>query len=547
MSTPEAPEAPRAPTEVGRGTQVALVVLVLFAAWSRAPAFLDWWLNPDEGINYLAATGSWKTFWRTIYYNAHPPLTYFVLRACTVFSDAFAVLRIPGYLAGLATVPAGFLLGRELAGDPSRANWTGLVVALGLAASPSVVMQAQVMRPYSLLLALVILAAWALSRFLRTGCTRDLVAYSLLLSIALFTHYSAALFATASFLVLVAARLSGRSSTQSLGRLVGAYVLPAAVILACLYWHLVPFLLAAAEGLGVHLDSPLEPTGPLHALELLGPALFETLDLIGAGDHAHTAAAVLLVAGLGLAWTRGRRTLVVWVVGTCIAAALAFISGKYPLQAQRRCIWMTPFLILPIAEVLVALLADKLILARALAVAGLVVLWGYPVGLGLLWKKAGGSNWEQLLPRSEAQASIDFVEGLPENVPATFGHCTRFLLSPVLSESGPSEDRIALLRWGERPAFHLVTWTARLDEFEPEYITRLRDWAAKASGVDPTGPVEVAYVSTKHSGGHPWVSSMTVGQDGVLETKVSEVMCVARIDLTAYLRARRAAEAAPQE
>jgi hypothetical protein len=544
MSTPE---APRYPAEIGRGSQVALAVLLLFAAWARAPAFLDWWLNPDEGIYYLAATGSWPTFWNTIYYNAHPPLTYFVLRACTVFSEAFAVLRIPGYLAGIAAVPAGFLLGRELAGDPSRANWTGLVVALGLCASPSVVMQAQVMRPYSLLLLLVVLAAWALSRFLRTGCTRDLAAYSLLLSIALFTHYSAALFATASFLVLVAARLSGRSSTLPLGRLVGAYVLPAVVILACLRWHLVPFLLAAAEGLGPHLDSPFNPTGPLHALELLGPALFDCLRMIGTGENAQAAAALLALAGLVLAWTRGRRTLVVWVVGTCVAAALAFVSGKYPLQGQRRCIWMMPFLVLPIAEALGALLADRRILARVLAVVGLAALWGYPLELGLRWEKEGGSNWEQLVPRSEALATIAFVEGLPAGIPAIFGHCTRFLLSPVLSETGPGDDQIALLRWGERPAVHVVQWTARLDDLELAYLVRVRDQAAEASGVAPTGPVEVAYVSTQHSSGHQWVSSLTVGQDGVLETKASGGMCVARIDLTAYLRARRAAEAAPQE
>jgi 4-amino-4-deoxy-L-arabinose transferase-like glycosyltransferase len=116
-----------------------------------------------------------------------PPLYYALAWVWSrLFGEGEVGLRALSALAGTATVPVAFLVGRELIG-----RRTGLVIATVTAVSPIMVWYSQDARAYALLVLLATAALYFFLRGRRTGSAGDLGWWAGLSSLALATHYFA--------------------------------------------------------------------------------------------------------------------------------------------------------------------------------------------------------------------------------------------------------------------------------------------------------------------------------------------------------------------
>jgi len=95
-------------------------------------------------------------------------------------------LRSLSAVAGVATVPAAYLVGREL-----RERRTGLVAAALVAVNPMLLWYSQEARAYALLILLCTISLLFCVRALRGGGRRDFVFWGLAAGLALATHYFA--------------------------------------------------------------------------------------------------------------------------------------------------------------------------------------------------------------------------------------------------------------------------------------------------------------------------------------------------------------------
>ena len=93
------------------------LALVVVGFVLRVRGLSEYWLNPDEGIDYgILTAGSFGDFWTGVIANAHPPLYYLVLRGAGFLTWDFVWLRGTSLLFGTAAIWLFWLLGRELGG-----------------------------------------------------------------------------------------------------------------------------------------------------------------------------------------------------------------------------------------------------------------------------------------------------------------------------------------------------------------------------------------------------------------------------------------------
>lgn len=123
--------------------------------------------------------------------NVHPPgWTVFLHYVQAIIGDSEAALRLPSAIAGIAAIPAIFVLGRYL-----HSTWTGLFAASLITVLWAPIYYSQEARAYSLLILLSILTTYILLRILadleRDRTNRALfVTYILLCTAASYLHYS---------------------------------------------------------------------------------------------------------------------------------------------------------------------------------------------------------------------------------------------------------------------------------------------------------------------------------------------------------------------
>lgn len=149
----------------------------------RSMGFDGWWLNPDEGIYFdILRADTTSEFWEGVGWNAHPPLYYLMLRGIGVLTWDFSWFRALSLLSGGAAIYGLWLCGLEIGGRGRSRVVAGALAGLTLALSPAMVVSSQVMRPYALLLALLVFSMLALLRYLRSPRRGALVAYSICLA-----------------------------------------------------------------------------------------------------------------------------------------------------------------------------------------------------------------------------------------------------------------------------------------------------------------------------------------------------------------------------
>jgi mannosyltransferase len=156
-----------------------------------------------------------------------PPLWYVLAWADSrVLGTGEVALRLPSALAGIATVPVAWAIGRELGGPSARR--AAIVCAALVAVNPLFVWYSQEARAYGLFVLMAALAMLSFLRVLREPSRRRMWAFALTGALALLTHYFAVFLLIPMVLWLVWDRRTRRAALPAIGALalVGLALLP---------------------------------------------------------------------------------------------------------------------------------------------------------------------------------------------------------------------------------------------------------------------------------------------------------------------------------
>jgi mannosyltransferase len=168
------------------------------------------------------------SLWATLRSVAHtentPPLWYVLAWADSrVLGTGEVALRLPSALAGIATVPVAWAIGRELAGRRAAIACAALV-----AVNPLFVWYSQEARAYGLFVLMGALAMLCFLRALRDPIRSRMAMFALTGALALLTHYFAVFLLIPMVLWLVWEPRTRRAALPVLGvlALLGAALLP---------------------------------------------------------------------------------------------------------------------------------------------------------------------------------------------------------------------------------------------------------------------------------------------------------------------------------
>jgi mannosyltransferase len=156
-----------------------------------------------------------------------PPLWYALIWAWSrIFGTGMLALRLPSALAGIATVPAAWGIGQQLAGRRAA-----LATAVLVATNPLFVWYSQEARAYGLFVFMAALAMWCWLRADAEPTPARLAAFAASGAAALATHYFAVFLLAPMCLWLLRRRERRRVALPAIGAivLVGAALVPLAL------------------------------------------------------------------------------------------------------------------------------------------------------------------------------------------------------------------------------------------------------------------------------------------------------------------------------
>ncbi len=168
---------------------VALTVLAAALRLTTLGSQSFWYDEAFTPVHVLRASLG-ATLHNVVHTENTPPLWYVLEWGLSrVLGSGVVALRLLSALAGIATVPVAWAIGRELQGPPTRR--AAIVTAALVACSPLLVWYSQEARAYGLFVLLASLALLCFVRALQRPSTRRLAAFGLSASLALLTHYFA--------------------------------------------------------------------------------------------------------------------------------------------------------------------------------------------------------------------------------------------------------------------------------------------------------------------------------------------------------------------
>src|SRR5262249_835720 len=151
------------------------------------------YLNPDEALHFFVANK--VTWWETYQASlnvSHPPLLIFLLRVWRVLGTSELMLRLPSIIAGIVFCWFAYRWLRMLFDE--AVVWVAFTFLVFL---PSTIDLSTEVRQYALFLAFAMGSAYFLERALRDNSASAMLASGAFLWFALFSHFSAFLFAAA--------------------------------------------------------------------------------------------------------------------------------------------------------------------------------------------------------------------------------------------------------------------------------------------------------------------------------------------------------------
>ena len=171
-----------------RRTWIDVIAVVCLAALLRLTTLGLQGYEVDEGATVFVLRDSLVQTMRAVaHYESTPPLYYALAWAWSkAFGTHEAALRLLSALAGIATVPVVYALGRTLA-----TRRVGLVAAAIAATSPYLVFYSQEARAYALYTLLSTVALLFCVRAIRTPVGREIALWAAVSVAAVATHYFA--------------------------------------------------------------------------------------------------------------------------------------------------------------------------------------------------------------------------------------------------------------------------------------------------------------------------------------------------------------------
>ena len=180
------------------------------------------YLNPDEALHFFVAnkTTWWETY-RSSLNVSHPPLLIFLLRVWRGLGTSELMLRLPSILAGTAFCWFAYRWLSLL--FEQSVVWIAFAFIVFL---PSSIDLSTEVRQYALLLAFAMGSAYFLERAVRENSAISMLASGVFLWFALFSHFSAFLFAAVLGVYAILRMLEQRTPLKivavwELGQVVG--------------------------------------------------------------------------------------------------------------------------------------------------------------------------------------------------------------------------------------------------------------------------------------------------------------------------------------
>jgi mannosyltransferase len=210
-----------------------LAALTLLAAVLRLST-LDlqsfWYDEAFTPVHVLHASLA-ATLRSVVHTENSPPLWYVLEWAdARLLGTGEVALRLPSALAGIATVPVAWAIGREVAYPPDTppARRAAILCAALVAVNPLFVWYSQEARVYALFVLTGALAMLCFLRALREPTPRRMAAFALTAALALLTHYFAVFLLAPMALWLLWDRRTRRAALVAIGVLVvvGVALLP---------------------------------------------------------------------------------------------------------------------------------------------------------------------------------------------------------------------------------------------------------------------------------------------------------------------------------
>ena len=458
----------------------------------------------------------------------------------------FLWLRSPALLSGCVALYVFFLVGRELGGTGSRGWLTGLLSALALAISPQAIVLSQVIRPYTLLVALLAGALYSLLRYLRLPSVRLLVGYTICISLAALLHYSAALgLGVFGFLVLADAAQRGPARPEWRRALL-VQAIPGLILVGLYFVHLRDLMNGPIANDA--LNGWLAP----FMIESPGGVWLGTVGLhsVVVGEAYAASAALLTLFALGYAvWSRAWTPLTVGGTALLIAVVGAVLK-LYPFGALRHVSWLLVFVV-PVAAWSVALMFTS---GRRIQVLSLTLLAGLVLGGERLGSLLGADEspqgfTERILQAGHVVAMAKALDPQAEPRLVFMSAETYSMLSPLYALERQTarmsgDGRLLHFVWGSRDVFVLTSWdfVSRPDQLDlPHHLYPATQKAAKEFPVAPLSDGEPILVleGGRNLGGIPDLVALS-GEYGSLGTTLSVPGLIAlTLDLDAYARVLR--------
>lgn len=356
----------------------ALAVGVLTAAGlsirlvvAHQPLFAD-----ELSTYWIVTTHDFGGVLSTVHSNAEitPPLYFALAWVSSQISHAPELVRLPSLVAGTATIPLVYLLGRRTVGRAA-----GLVGAALTAFGPFMIYYSTEARGYGVMMALTVLSTLAMLKAVDGGGRPWWAVYALATVGAAYSHYTCVFVLAAQLLWLLWAHPEARRP---------ALVANAAAVVLYAPWTtgLINDFTSPTSKILSAL-SPFDATNVRLSLEhwSLG---FPYSNVAGLRELPGTPALVLLAAGLALG-----------VAGAAIAARGR--AGAHALQpAPRLVLLLAMALAVPVCEALVSAVSTHLFAVRNLASA-----W-------VPWALLGGALVSSAGPRLRYAAALLVVVGV---------------------------------------------------------------------------------------------------------------------------------------
>jgi hypothetical protein len=361
-------------------------------AWLAHATFL----NTDEAWHFTVANQtSLSAAYQASLTLAHPPLLVLILYFWRQLGTSDLMLRLPGVIAGALFCWAFYKWLLRIVGQ--AAAWAGLVFACFL--PPMMALSAE-LRQYSLMLLFAVAAAYFLECALAEKSSKLMLASSGCLYLAMLSHYSAFLFASALGLYAIV-RVSGSRPGVAVSAIWAASQGLGVALAAVLYKTHISKL-----GSVYPVAQPLQRFGDFylsdwyfhpgrdHLPRFLYHGTFGVFRFIFGQTGVGQVAALLFVAAiLLLAFSKAKLPcgisswqVVILLLAPLLANWIAVVCGLYPYGRTRQCMFLAIFALTGVGVALARLANHAISPALGLAVLGVIICqsWGTLQGRDML-------------------------------------------------------------------------------------------------------------------------------------------------------------------